>query len=188
MLSNERLMTFAKITAKKAEWDPRLGAWRLEGATRLAQLLPDQRPVREDIDVWRTSITPQEIDLYRNTDFVELLSTERINELLERPKSFGAANLQRVKHSRFTQPIMNVILLLLAIPCVLTREPGKLKRGATLCLLLIGLAMGSIFLCQQIANTPPTPEIAAHWPAIMAWVPIFLFGPLSVFLLDRIKT
>lgn len=185
---NERMLTAAKITAARAEWDPRQGAWRLEGGTRLAQLLPEQRPVRQDIAVWRTSITPQEIDLYRNTDFVELLSTERINELLNRPKSFGAANLQRIKHSRFTQPIMNVILLLLAIPCVLTREPGKLKQGATLLLLLTGLAMGSIFLCQQIANTPPTPELAGQWPAIMAWVPIFVFGPLSVFLLDRIKT
>jgi lipopolysaccharide export system permease protein len=185
---NEHFHTAAKITASRAEWDPRNNVWRLENATRLAQLLPDQRPVRESIDVWQTSITPQEIDLYRNTDFVELLSTDRINELLERPKSFGAENLQRVKHSRFTQPIMNVILLLLAIPCVLTREPGKLKQGATICLLLIGLAMGSIFLCQQIAGTPPRSQIAAHWPAIMAWVPIFLFGPLSVFLLDRVKT
>jgi lipopolysaccharide export system permease protein len=185
---NERLLTAAKISAKKAEWDPRLNAWRLEGGVRVAQLLPDQRPVREDVELWRTNITPQEIDLYRNTDFVELLGTERINELLNRPKSFGAANLMRVKHTRFTQPIMNVILLLLAIPCVLTREPGKLKQGATVCLLLMGLAMGSIFLCQQIANTPPTPTIAPHWPAIMAWVPIFIFGPLSVFLLDRIKT
>jgi hypothetical protein len=52
----------------------------------------------------------------------------------------------------------------------------------------MGLAMGSIFLCQQIASTPPSPALAAQWPAIMAWVPIFLFGPLSVFLLDRIKT
>ena len=185
---NERLLTSAKISAKKAEWDQRKGAWRLEGASRLAGLLPDQRPVREEVSYWQTSITPQEIDLYRNTDFVELLGTERINELLTRPKSFGAANLLRVKHSRFTQPIMNVILLLLAIPCVLTREPGKLKQGATICLLLMGLAMGSIFLCQQFANTPPTPQLAPHWPAIMAWVPIFLFGPLSVFLLDRIKT
>jgi lipopolysaccharide export system permease protein len=162
---NERLLTAAKISAKKAEWDPRLNAWRLEGGVRVAQLLPDQRPVREDVELWRTNITPQEIDLYRNTDFVELLGTERINELLNRPKSFGAANLMRVKHTRFTQPIMYVILLLLAIPCVLTREPGKLKQGATLCLALMGLAMGSIFLCQQIANTPPTPAVTAPMAA-----------------------
>jgi lipopolysaccharide export system permease protein len=185
---NEQLMTSAKITASRAEWDARLGAWRLENGTRLSHLLPDERPVREDLAAWKTSITPQEIDLYRNTDFIELLSTERINALLQREKAFGSAGLLRIKHTRFTQPIMNVILLLLAIPCVLTREPGKLKQGATACLLLMGLAMGSIFVCQQLANTPPTPQIAAQWPAIMAWVPIFVFGPLSVFLLDRIRT
>jgi hypothetical protein len=71
---------------------------------------------------------------------------------------------------------------------VLTREPGKLKQGATICLLLTGLAMGSIFLTQQLAGNPPGPQLAAQWPAIMAWVPIFVFGPLSVYLLDRVKT
>ena len=185
---DERLMTYAKITAKRAEWDGRESAWRLDEAVRVAGLLPDEVPRTEAVAVWRTNITPQEIDLHRNTDFAELLSTERINALLERPKSFGAGNLHRIKHARFTQPIMNVILLLLAIPCVLTREPGKLKQGATLCLLLTGLAMGSIFLSQQLANNPPKPQLAAQWPAIMAWVPIFLFGPLSVYLLDRVKT
>jgi lipopolysaccharide export system permease protein len=185
---NARLMTYAKITAKKAEWDGRENAWKLEEAVRVAGLLPNEVPAAEAVDTWHTSITPQEIDLHRNTDFAELLSTERINQLLERPKSFGAENLQRIKHARFTQPIMNVILLLLAIPCVLTREPGKLKQGATICLLLTGLAMGSIFLSQQLANNPPKPQLAAQWPAIMAWVPIFLFGPLSVYLLDRVKT
>jgi len=185
---NDRLVTYAKITAKKAEWDGREHVWRLEDAERVHGLLPTDVPGIESVDTWRTNITPDEIDLYRNTDFVELLSTERINQLLDRPKAFGAQNLLRIKHSRFTQPIMNVILLLLAIPCVLTREPGKLKQGATICLLLTGLAMGSIFLSQQLAGNPPSAKIAAQWPAIMAWVPIFVFGPLSVYLLDRVKT
>jgi hypothetical protein len=105
-----------------------------------------------------------------------------------RPKSYGTNNLLRVKHWRFTQPLMNVILLLLAIPAVLTREPGHLKTAATRCLLLTGLGMGSVFLANQIATNPPSLALAAQWPAIMAWLPIFLFGPVSVFLLDRVKT
>ena len=185
---NDRLVTYAKITAKKAEWDGGARAWRLEDAVRVDGLLPTEVPHSEVLYLWRTSITPEEIDLYRNTDFVELLSTERINQLLGRPKAFGAENLLRIKHARFTQPIMNVILLLLAIPCVLTREPGKLKQGAMACLLLTGLAMGSIFLSQQLAGSPPKPQLAAQWPAIMAWLPIFVFAPLSVYLLDRVKT
>ena len=69
-----------------------------------------------------------------------------------------------------------------------TREPGHLKAAATKCLILTGIGMGSIFLAQQIAANPPDLRFASQWPALMAWVPIFLFGPLAVFLLDRVKT
>ena len=176
------------ITADAARWDG--GRWALRGAKQVTGLNPGAERTRErPIEVWQTSITPQEIDIYRDTDFVEMLSTEQINQLLQRPKSFGSSMLLRMKHWRFTQPLMNVILLLLAIPAVLTREPGRLKTAATQCLILTGLGMGSIFLSQQIAgNPPPSPELAAHWPAIMAWAPIFVFGPAAVFMLDRIKT
>lgn len=182
---NERLEVVGKITAELARWD---GArWALSGATRVTGLRGG-RAVERPVDAWETSITPRDIDLYRNTDFVELLSTEQINGLLGKPKSFGTNMLLRVKHWRFTQPLMNVILLLLCIPAVLTREPGTLKTAATKCLVLAALGMGSIFLCHSIAGKPPTPDMAGSWPAIMAWTPIFLFGPIAVFLLDRIKT
>jgi hypothetical protein len=82
---------------------------------------------------------------------------------------------------------MNVVLLLLAIPCVLTREIGKLKAAATKTLILTGIGMGSTFLTQQIAISPPE-RFAAMWPMFMAWVPIFVFAPVAVFLLDRVKT
>jgi hypothetical protein len=83
---------------------------------------------------------------------------------------------------------MNVILLLLAIPCVLTREPGRLKAAATKCLALTGLGMGAIFISHQVAGKPPNLEWAQMWPALVAWAPVFFFGPLAVFLLDRVKT
>jgi hypothetical protein len=90
---------------------------------------------------------------------------------------------------RFTQPLTNIILLLLAIPCILTREPGRLKHAAGLCLAMTGLCMGSVFLFQQLANTNLLgPNWAVHWPALMAWLPILIWGPIAVWLLDRVKT
>jgi hypothetical protein len=53
---------------------------------------------------------------------------------------------------------------------------------------LTGIGMGSIFIAQQLAANPPSAAMAAQWPVMMAWVPIFVFGPLAVFLLDRVKT
>jgi lipopolysaccharide export LptBFGC system permease protein LptF len=180
-----------RILADKARWNEQENGWDLENGLRVigigsvdAQVQREPQP----ISFYQSNITPEEIALYRSGDWVELLSTNRIDELIARPGSYGQANLLRVKHWRFTQPVMNVILLLLAIPCVLTREPGRLKTAATQCLILTGLGMGSIFLSHQIANQPPGPDWTYTWPALMAWMPIFLFGPLAVFLLDRVKT
>jgi lipopolysaccharide export system permease protein len=170
-------------------WDPQKAKW-LPYGFRVTGLSPDApASSRETVAFYQSNITPEEIALYRSGDWVELLSTSRIDDLIARPGSYGQANLLRVKNWRFTQPIMNVILLLLAIPCVLTREPGHLKTAATKCLILTGLGMGSIFLCHQIAGNPPhDPAWTQTWPALMAWVPIMLFGPVAVFLLDRVKT
>ena len=46
------------------------------------------------------------------------------------------AGLYRIKYLRLAQPFMNVVLLLLTIPTVLTYDPKALKPAATKCLTL----------------------------------------------------
>lgn len=184
-------MPVAQITAERADWEPRAngGQWKLTKAKIVTGLEPGGKTTIRDYDQpYKGSITPEEVGLYRSGAFVNFLSTERINQLLDRPLSYGSAQLLRVKHARFTQPLMNIILLLLAIPCVLTREPGKLKRAAMKCLTLSGLGLGSIFLCTMIGGKSPNAEWANQWPAVMAFVPIVIFGPVAVFLLDRVES
>jgi lipopolysaccharide export LptBFGC system permease protein LptF len=173
--------------ADVAVWDADRNLWRLENGVRVAGLLPNyRRSPEEKIDVFVTSITPDEINLYRSGDFVELLSTSHINQLLDRPKSYGTNNLLRVKHARITQFLLNVVLLLLALPCVMSREPGKLKLGAVKCVVLCGTCLATIFISHQLAGTPPAgAEWVDRWPLLMAWIPIFIFVPVSVLLLDR---
>ena len=44
-------------------------------------------------------------------------------------------------------------------------------------------------LARQIAGNPPaTGNWPQQWPLIMAWIPIFIFLPLAIFLLDRTHT
>ena len=185
----------AHTLADKAVWNARTARWDLTtdgkpGGLRVTGVGPDDLPGKpEPVASYKSNITPEEVALYRSGDWVELLSTGRINQLIDRPGNYGQANLLRVKHWRFVQPFMNVVLLLLAIPCVLTREPGKLKTAATRCLILTGLGMGSMFLSHQLAGSPPSgTDWAMTWPALMAWMPVLIFGPLAVFLLDRVKT
>jgi len=180
----------AHTTADEGVWDDARSEWKLTNGFRMTGLRPDeQRGPRTPVATWPTkSITPDEIALYKSGDYVELLATDKINDLLERPKSYGSTALMRVKHFRWSQMIINIVLLLLAIPCCLTREPGQLKIAATKCLILVGACMAMVFLARQMAGNPPSPALAAHWPLIMAWLPIFIFLPLAIWLLDQTHT
>lgn len=179
----------AHLTADAATWNDALKRWDLKNGLRKSGLTADDLSLGVDpVESYQSNVTPEEVALYHNGEWVEMLSTGQIDELIARPGSYGQSHLLRVKHWRFTQPIMNIILLLLAIPCVLTREPGKLKAAATKCLALTGMGMGSIFLSHQLAGKPPDASWIQMWPALAAWAPVFLFGPLAVYLLDRVKT
>src|SRR5262249_11169244 len=144
------------------------------------------RPTDEKVDTFVSSITPDEINLYRSGDYVDLLATAHINQLLDRPKSYGTNNLLRVKHTRFTQTLLNMTLLLLAIPFLMSREPGKLKLGAIKCVIACGLCLAVAFLCYQLSATPPAgAQWADRWPLLMAWIPSFIFFPIALLLLDH---
>lgn len=183
-------MPVAHIRADKAEWNAERMEWKLTNGWIVRGLRPDERVTDEEpCDAYPTTVTPDEIALFLSGEFVELLPTSRITMLLQRPKSYGTIDLQRVRHARFTQPLLNVVLLLLAVPCVISREPSKVKQGILLCAVLCGACLGTVFLTTQLAGTPPTGEQwADRWPAIMAWTPILIFGPVAVWLLDRVKT
>ena len=91
----------------------------------------------------------------------------------------------------FLQPVGLVVAphALKAKGAVLTREPQQLKTAATRAIVLTGLLMTAAFASQELAGqAPPNPMLANTWPALMAWLPIFIFGPISVILLDKVKT
>jgi lipopolysaccharide export LptBFGC system permease protein LptF len=184
---NADMQVSGHITADSADYDPENLQWILVNGQRITGLGPNEkRSSAIPVATWKTSISPDEIALYRSGDFVELLSTEKINELLQRPKSYGTNALLRVKHFRWSQLLVNIVLLLLAIPCVLTREPGTLKVDVIKCVILTGVCMASIFIARQIAGNPPPGDTwRQQWPLIMAWVPIFIFLPLAIYLLDQ---
>lgn len=178
----------AHIRAEQAQWDRRQNAWRLTDGQRLTI---GEGGGAKPAELYRGSFTPEEIQLWRSGDYVMLLSTARINQLLERPGSYGRAGLLRIKHARRAQPLVNIILLLLAIASVLTRQREELKMAATKCLLLCGACLALTFISYHMAKTDTLlagPRLADLWPALMAFLPVFIFGPLSVWMLDRVRT
>lgn len=180
----------AHVLADEARWDPDAQHWKLTKGRRTTGLMPGQsRKAEQRVAVYKSNITPDEIALYQSGEFVNMLSRERINQLIEKKQLYGGMDLLRVKHFRLSQLFMNLIMLLVAIPCVLTREIGKLKNSIIKCMVLVGLCMVSYFLAYQIAGRPPAgPEWADRWPAMIAFAPVMVFGAVAVFLLDRLGT
>jgi len=178
------------IDAGSAFYNPKTDTWELENGVRNTDIgLGVRNRKTEPIDTYKSNINPEEIALFRSGDFVNFLSTARINQLLERTGVYGANDLLRVKHARLAQLLLNIIMVLLTISCVLIREGGQMKYAVVKCLILVGTCMALIFICQSVADQPPAgDEWRDRWAALMAWLPIFIFGPLSVFLLDRVKT
>jgi len=186
---DERYRPIAHIRAEQAHWDPNAHAWNLADGQRIA--IGEGRSAAEPAHTYRGSITPEEIQLWRSGDYVTLLSTSRINRLLERPGSYGRAGLLRIKHARRAQPLVNITLLLLAVASVLTRQREELTMAATKCVLLCGACLAVTFITYHMAKTDTLlagPRLADLWPALMAFLPVFIFGPLAVWLLDRVRT
>lgn len=178
------------ISADAATWDESSGAWMLENGRRVTGLDPrGRRSPPEPVATYQSNLTPREVALMRSGDLVDLLSTAEINQLLRQPMVYGTADLLRVKHSRIAQWLLNVIVVLLAIGAMLGREPGMMQKRAMTCFALVGACLATIFVCQHLAGQPPAGgRWADQWPAILSWLPIFIFGPLSVWFADRIKS
>ena len=85
--------------------------------------------------------------------------------------------VQMTRTTRFTDPINNVIMLLLALPFILSRE-RNLKASTGLCLLMVGAFYSFIYICRYMGLPP-------DWAA---FVPTILFGSVSVLMLDSVKT
>ncbi len=180
------------VTADKATFDASANSWKLDnGRSTVISEGGGPRGVPEAIAaINQSTITPETIALFVSRgQFVDLLSTTRINQLLTMRTTVGRLDLMRVRDARWANYILNVILVLLTIPCVLTREPMQLRTAATRVFVLVGMCMATIFVTQSLAGQPPpNPALAQHWPGLMAFTPIFIFLILSIYLLDRLKT
>jgi lipopolysaccharide export system permease protein len=180
----------AHLYADEAVWNSAFKRWDLTNGFSVPIAAPEEQVKLAHATpraYYKTLMTPDEIALNLGKGYIELLPLQKINQLLSLNR-YDTLDLLRAKHLRVAQWLLNVFLLLLAISTVLTREPGRLKSSAVKCLVLTGLCMGSVFVTYQMAASPPNPQLMNLWPALMAWVPIFIFGPLSILLMSQVKS
>jgi len=124
-----------------------------------------------------SDLTAEDMVLRHSGKWLQFMSISQLTKLirLERVGDRQAAEL--TKHVRITDPINNLVMLLLGLPFIISRE-RNIKASAMLCLLMVGTFYVFIYFCRQMGLTPT-------WAA---WLPIILFGPVAAVMLDSVKT
>lgn len=176
------------ITADKASWDEQRHGWQLERGIRtkavsdLGDVLTSAHAAKKVPEFfYATDLTPEELKLRQTAQWSQFLSVRQLLELESRG-DIQPAQTAQIKHSRFTLPINNMILLLLGLSCFMTRLPGSVLTQGGKALGLCSVSFLIAFAGQQLVGS------LSVSPALPAWLPIFIFGPLSVVLLDNVKT
>ncbi len=173
------------IRADRARWDEERQLWHLEnGFTTELATMPARGATEEvgrvPIHEYASELTPKELQLQQATQWTNFLSLPDIQRLHQRFAESGTGEFIKVKHRRLTTIIMNMVLLCLGIPFFLNRERPSVIIVGGRCLAVCATCYVVTFLCQSV-------ELGMD-PALPAWLPVIMFAPAAVLLLDGIKT
>ncbi len=174
------------VRADRARWDPERNLWHLDNSSIIrfgSDPSADAGDLsRDTVMEYPSDLTPKELSLLQATMWTSFVSLPELDRLHQRFAATGTTEFIKVKHRRLTTILVNMILLCLGVPFFLNRErPSVLVAGGR-CLALCGACYVITFICQNVDVTGLT------YPALPAWLPVLIFGPLAVVQMDSIKT
>ncbi len=187
------------VRADRARWDEERGLWHLDNGYRMifegprAGSRPKGGPaplVEGDealgsmpVKDYASALTPKELALQQASLWINFLSLAEVEKLQARFSEAGSGQFIKIKHRRLTTVVINMILLCLGIPFFLNRERPSVIIAGGQCMLTCGCCYVLAFICHNV----DLGGLGLN-PALPAWLPVLLFGPLAVYLLDTVKT
>jgi lipopolysaccharide export system permease protein len=177
------------LTAREAQYippgaGPQSGGWMLfntepgviEGPlpNRLVRVSPGQ-----------FFLTAPDIDfdaVTRGARWYLFASTPRLRELLAKPDARRQSAVAVVFHMRITRPIIGGLLVVLGLAVILRDQNRNVFISAGLCLVMCACFYAAVYGFKFMGEN----DILS--PAMAAWMPVLIFGPLAVTLFDAIHT
>jgi lipopolysaccharide export system permease protein len=179
-----------KIQAASARYNIEKGGWDLTDGRMVFVPAPGQEmtpPKPENIDFYPSSLTADDIPIRRREGFKALLSLQQLTELEHNAgtRKTDLAELALQKNSRITDPIINMIMLMVALPVLVCRDPKAMKTAIMISFLTTASCFVVVFVCKLFATEIIFGQIR---PAIWTWAPIFIFFPIALLEIDSMKT
>ncbi len=173
------------VRADRARWDAERNVWHLELARRTGGLgspSPDAAGAENaQPSEYASALVPYELRLRQASQWTSFVSVRDLTRLQAR--YMHTDEFIKIKHARLTTPLISVLMLLLGIPYFLNRERPSVILAGGRCLLVCGACFVFTFFCQNLDVS----ALAIH-PALPAWLPLIVFSPFMVVLVDSIKT
>ncbi len=109
-------------------------------------------------------------------------STGELVRELRSPSTDLGAGVRVAVHNRLIRPFLDVTLLFLGLPLIVSRANRNPFVAIGLCLAVVTIFMVVVIGCQSLGSS--------GWmqPALAAWLPLMIFGPVAISLFDPLRT
>ncbi len=184
----------ARIDAGKAVYNRQTGLWDLHSVDpNSGQWAPygvrvergaQSEPQR--IASYQSDLTPKAIPVMRKSEQKTLLSLVQLNALAAQGTQIrDQAQLYSQKHFRITDPLINLVMLMISLPILVCRDPKSMKSAVLVSFSLTGVCFITTFVCKILATEVVFDKLM---PELWAWLPVFIFLPVAFIELDSMKT
>lgn len=180
-----------RIQASRGIYDAQRRGWVLEDGQLLEAPTGDAEQAAqaksEAVDFYATNLGPEELPLRRREGFKSLLSLRQLVEMEQDPatRRTELAEIAVQKHSRVTVPIINLIMLMVALPVLVCRDPRDMKTAILISFLTTAACYSVAFLSSLFATEVFLGQVR---PAMFSWLPIFIFFPIAIVQIDAMRT
>jgi len=177
--------TVQRIQAQSASWDETMKSWVFtEG--QVVHIQHDEtsqsaasRPTK--VSSFATDLSPDLLTVRRFSQYTSMLSSAQINAILESTSVQEAGVLIRSSYSRWSVFFVNILIVLIAIPFFMQREPSRLLSRTIMCTALIV----PLYLLVAMFMLVPLPGIS---PILGAFLPVIVLLPVAMARFGWIRT
>lgn len=189
-ISETQWQVTGQLKADRAVYDSQAKRWQLQNG-RLLKIVRDAEKLADDIppepiDFYQSDLVPKDIPIRRQEGHKALLSFAQLGELAKKGiRVSDRAELYFQKHSRITDPIINMVMLMVALPILVCREPKAMKSAIMISFGTTLACFITAFICKTVATEVFFGRVR---PELWAWMPVFIFLPIAFLELDSMKT
>jgi lipopolysaccharide export LptBFGC system permease protein LptF len=171
------------ITAAGAQWNRGQSVWRLTGGVATVRVAGGEARARagQAVAAYGTDLSPKLLLARRATIYPRLLSLTELRDMAANPAA-DQALLTQIMQGRFSLMVVNILILVMALPFFLLREPANRMVQAVKAAGLVLGAWGLALVVMQVS----TGHLGNPYTA--AWLPVVIYLPVSAWLLQTIKT